>query len=114
MEHDVRIAYSASWKGPPVPWEGRNQEVGVHRELYEERDHPWGPLGLQVGEGPPSLDLLQGESFDHQDQTDNETDSNRSMLQRLQWTGNTTNPILMHSKEGKDTVCFSFKHSPTG
>lgn len=43
--------------------------MGVHRELYEEKDHPWGPLGVQEGVGPQSLDLLQGESFDHQDQT---------------------------------------------
>lgn len=42
----------------------------VHKGLYVERDHPWGPAGgVQKGVLPPSLNQLQGESFDHQDQT---------------------------------------------
>lgn len=62
-------AYYASWEGLQVPWEGRNQGVVVHRGLYEERDRPCGPSGVQEAVRPPSLDQLQGESFDHQDQT---------------------------------------------
>lgn len=60
----------ASWGGHPVPWEGRSQEAGVHKVLFEERDHPWGPWGPcgLDGVGLPSLDLLQGESFDHPEQ----------------------------------------------
>lgn len=47
----------------------KNQEVEVHRGPYEERDHPWSPVGDQEEVGHPSLDLLQVESSDHQDQT---------------------------------------------
>lgn len=62
-------AYSASWEGPRAPWEGRNQEVGVRKGLYGERDRPWGPLGVQVGVCLQSLDQCQGESSDPQNQT---------------------------------------------
>lgn len=40
-----------------------------HKAFCEERDLPWDPLGVQEEVGHPSLDLLQGETADHQDQT---------------------------------------------
>lgn len=41
----------------------------VHKGLYGEKGHPWDPLVVQGVVGPPSLDPLQGESFDLQGRT---------------------------------------------
>lgn len=60
---------------------GRNLEVVVHKGIYEERGHPWGPSGVQEVVHPPFSDHLQGESFDQVQTAVTETE--RKMSQRL-------------------------------
>lgn len=52
-------AHLASWEVPQVPLEGKTQEVVVHKVPCEERDHPWGRVGVQEVVGLPSVDQLQ-------------------------------------------------------
>lgn len=51
--------YLVSWEVPQDPLEGKTQAVAARRGPCEERDHPWGQVGVPEEVVQASVDQLQ-------------------------------------------------------
>lgn len=64
--HNMRKAtpHVVSWEVRQGPSEGRTQAVAARRGPCEERDHPWGRVGVLEAVGQPSANQIQVKAED--------------------------------------------------